>query len=451
MLNRGSLIAQADAKLFEDKLPGYQSGFCNDFATEALPGALPQGMNSPQRAPYGLYTEQVSGTAFTAPRGAANRRSWLYRIRPGVLHSPFRLYENRWAAASLCANPPPNPLRWNPLPACSEPVDFIDGWHLFAGNGSVQAMAGCAIYMYYANESMGSRYFYNGDGELLIVPQDGRLGIKTEYGLLQVEPQEIVVIPRGCRFNVTLLDANARGYICENYGTLLRLPDLGPIGSNGLALSRDFETPDAWYEDKEGDYELVAKFQGALWCASLGHAPCDVVAWHGNYAPYKYDLRRFNTIGTTSFDHPDPSIFLVLQSPSHVPGVDDIDFVIFPPRWLVAEDTFRPPWFHRNVASEFMGLVCGQYDAKSGGFVPGGASLHNCMVSHGPDAETFEKASAEDTQTPRKVTGTLAFMFETRAPLLPSNFALESERLQREYYLCWQGLGRHFTPNRREP
>ena len=434
----------ADSSLFDQSELQYQSGFGNDFATEALAGTLPVGRNSPQRVAHGLYAEQISGTAFTAPRDA-NRRSWVYRIRPGAVHSPFKPYSNAWVEEPLCAQPEPNPMRWNPLPIPAEPTDFIDSWRLFAGNGAPQSMSGCAIYMYCATESMGHRYFYNGDGELLIVPQEGRLGIKTEFGLLRVEPQEMAVIPRGCRFNVSLLDGHARGYICENYGALLRLPDLGPIGSNGLALSRDFETPVAWYEDQEGDYALIAKFQGALWCASTGHAPCDVVAWHGNYAPYKYDMRRFNAIGTVSFDHPDPSLFLVLQSPSYAPGVDDIDFVIFPPRWLVAENTFRPPWFHRNVASEFMGLVQGQYDAKSDGFVPGGASLHNCMVSHGPDAETFEKASNEDTSRPRKVVDTLAFMFETRVPLLPSNEAIGSPLRQKDYYLCWQSLARHFN------
>tara|TARA_A100000171_G_C2133853_1_gene148595 strand:+ start:1452 stop:2804 length:1353 start_codon:yes stop_codon:yes gene_type:complete len=444
-LENKAALGAIDAELFSQGPIGYLTGFGNDFATEALPGTLPVGRNSPQRVAYGLYAEQISGTAFTAPR-EANRRSWVYRIRPGAVHAPFKPYSNCWAGKALCAHPEPNPMRWDPLPVPSEPTDFIDSWHLFAGNGAPQSMSGCAIYIYCATESMGHRYFYNGDGELLIVPQEGRLGIKTEFGLLCVEPQEMVVIPRGCRFNVSLLDDHARGYICENYGALLRLPDLGPIGSNGLALSRDFETPVAWYEDQEGDYELIAKFQGALWCASMGHAPCDVVAWHGNYAPCKYDMRRFNTIGTISFDHPDPSLFLVLQSPSYAPGVDDIDFVIFPPRWLVAENTFRPPWFHRNVASEFMGLVRGQYDAKSGGFVPGGASLHNCMVSHGPDAGTFDRASSEDTTRPRKVTDTLAFMFETRVPLLPSDDAINSLLRQRDYDLCWQGLDRHFNP-----
>jgi homogentisate 1,2-dioxygenase len=424
----------------------YQSGFGNEFATEALPGALPVGRNSPQRAPYGLYAEQLSGTAFTAPRGS-NRRSWLYRIRPGAVHEPFqRIDDGRIASTFGDAAATPNQLRWDPLSIPQAPTDFIDGWMTMAGNGSAIAMSGCGIHLYAANRSMAGRYFYDADGELLIVPQQGRLRIASELGRLDVAPTEIAVVPRGVRFAVELLDGVARGYICENYGASFRLPDLGPIGSNGLANPRDFETPVAAWEEREGSFQLVAKFGGHLWSAHIDHSPLDVVAWHGNYAPYRYDLKRFNTIGSISYDHPDPSIFLVLQSQSDTPGVDAIDFVIFPPRILAMENTFRPPWFHRNVASEFMGLVEGAYDAKAEGFMPGGASLHNCMTGHGPDAESFDKASAADTSKPQYIRDTMAFMFETRLPILPTRAALESAQLQHEYYRCWQGLRRHFDP-----
>lgn len=423
---------------------GYMSGFGNHFATEALAGALPVGQNSPQVCPYGLYAEQLSGTAFTAPR-AANRRSWLYRIRPAAVHRPFRriddgLITNDFGAVAT----PPNQLRWNPLPLPEAPTDFVQGLVTFAGNGDPHAQTGCAIYLYAANRSMNERFFYSADGELLIVPQLGRLRLATELGVLEVEPQEIAVIPRGVRFRVELPDAAARGYLCENFGALLRLPDLGPIGANGLANPRDFLTPVAAYEDREGRFELVAKFMGHLWAAELDHSPLDVVAWHGNYAPYKYDLRRFNTIGSISFDHPDPSIFLVLQSVSDTPGVDSIDFVIFPPRILAMEHTFRPPWFHRNIASEFMGLIAGVYDAKAEGFLPGGASLHNCMSGHGPDAETFERATRIDTAQPQYIRDTMAFMFETRTVIRPTRFALETPLLQTDYYRCWQGLSKNF-------
>lgn len=423
---------------------GYMSGFGNHFATEALAGALPVGQNSPQVCPYGLYAEQLSGTAFTAPR-AANRRSWLYRIRPSAVHRPFKriddgLITNDFGAVVT----PPNQLRWDPLPLPEAATDFVQGLVTFAGNGDPHAQTGCAIYLYAANRSMNERFFYSADGEFLIVPQLGRLRLATELGVLDVEPQEIAVIPRGVRFRVELPDGAARGYACENFGALLRLPDLGPIGSNGLANPRDFLTPVAAYEDRAGSFELVAKFMGRLWAAQIDHSPLDVVAWHGNYAPYKYDLRRFNTIGSISFDHPDPSIFLVLQSVSDTPGVDAIDFVIFPPRILAMEHTFRPPWFHRNIASEFMGLIAGVYDAKAEGFLPGGASLHNCMTGHGPDAETFEHATRIDTAQPQYIRDTMAFMFETRTVIRPTRFALETPLLQADYYRCWQGLKKNF-------
>jgi homogentisate 1,2-dioxygenase len=444
-----NLTAATTGSLRERTTGAYMSGFNNEFATEALPGALPAGRNSPQRAPYGLYAEQISGTAFTAPR-SHNRRSWLYRIRPAAVHQPFVVLENSRVVSRFDDVPPtpPNQLRWDPMPMPTAPTDFIDGLVTMAGNGSPESMNGCAIHLYAANQSMQDRFFYSADGELLIVPQQGRLAIGTEMGLIEVMPHEIAVIPRGVRFTVDLPDGGARGYVCENFGALFQLPDLGPIGSNGLANPRDFLTPQAAYEDREGAFKLIAKFNGRLWQADIGHSPLDVVAWHGNYTPYKYDLCRFNAIGSVSYDHPDPSIYLVLQAPSDTPGVDTIDFVIFPPRWLAAENTFRPPWYHRNVASEFMGLVHGAYDAKAEGFVPGGASLHNCMSGHGPDAETFEKASNSDTSRPSKVDATMAFMFETRTIIRPTRIALETAQLQSDYFKCWQGIKKNFNPEK---
>jgi homogentisate 1,2-dioxygenase len=424
----------------------YQSGFGNEFATEAVPGTLPVGRNSPQRVAHGLYAEQLSGTAFTAPRHS-NRRSWLYRIRPASQHTPFALIDDGYFHNRFDEQPAtPNQLRWNPSAIPSTPTDFVDGLFAMAGNGGAASQNGVGIHAYAANRSMQGRYFYNADAEMLIVPQLGRLRIATELGVLEIEPQEIAVIPRGVRMRVELPDGEARGYVCENFGAILRLPDLGPIGSNGLANARDFLTPAAAFEDVDGDFELLAKFQGRLWSAKIDHSPLDVVAWHGNYAPYKYDLRRFNTIGSISYDHPDPSIFLVLHSPSDTPGVSNLDFVIFPPRWLVAQDTFRPPWFHRNIASEFMGLIHGEYDAKAEGFSPGGASLHNSMSGHGPDAETFDKASAADLSKPNVIADTMAFMFETRAVIRPTAQALAAPDLQKDYWLCWQGLKKNFKP-----
>ncbi len=424
----------------------YLSGFANEFATEAVAGALPVGRNSPQRAPFSLYAEQLSGTAFTAPRHS-NRRSWLYRIRPAALHGTFApLAQPHWISDPESTPVTPEQLRWDPRPMPTEPTDFIESLFTVAGNGSPAAQTGIAVHWYAANRSMERSYFYNADGEMLIVPQRGRLSIATELGVIDVEPQEIAVVPRGVRFAVHLPDGEASGYVCENFGALLQLPDLGPIGSNGLANARDFLTPVAAYEDVEGEFELLARFQGDLWRAPIGHSPLDIVAWHGNYAPYKYDLRRFNTIGSISYDHPDPSIFLVLHSPSDTPGTSNLDFVIFPPRWLVAQDTFRPPWFHRNVASEFMGLIHGAYDAKAEGFMPGGSSLHNSFCGHGPDAATFEKASSADLSKPDVISNTMAFMFESRAVLRPTQQAMRSPQRQSNYAACWAGLRKHFSP-----
>ena len=428
----------------------YLSGFGSEHASEALDGALPIGQNSPQRVPYGLYAEQLSGTAFTAPRHA-NRRAWLYRIRPAVLHGAFVEYPHPALAGAPFDGvaTSPNQLRWDPFPFPQAPTDFIDGLTTIAGNGDVGSQVGLAIHVYACNRSMVGRYFYDADGELLIVPQQGALRIGTEFGIVGVEPGEIALVPRGVRFAVELTqqDAPARGYVCENYGALLRLPELGPIGANGLANARDFMTPVAAYTDREGSFELIAKFGGRLWRAPIDHSPLDVVAWHGNYAPYKYDLARFNAINTVSFDHPDPSIFTVLTSPSDTTGTANVDFVVFPPRWMVAERTFRPPWFHRNVMSEYMGLIKGVYDAKAEGFVPGGGSLHNAMSGHGPDAATYERA-ANATLAPQRLDATLAFMFESRYVIHPTPQALASPQLQADYQACWQGLASHFTGTR---
>jgi homogentisate 1,2-dioxygenase len=422
----------------------YQSGFNNEFSTEALEGALPVGRNSPQKVRYGLYAEQFSGSSFTVPR-SMQKRSWLYRIRPSVTHEPFGPIDPQLLRGTPFDEvpAPPNQLRWDPLPIPSDPTDFVDGLVTIGGNGDSMMNAGVGIHIYAANRSMTDRFFYDADGELLLVPERGAIVLRTELGVVDVKPGEIAVIPRGTKFRVELEGSDARGYVCENFGAPFRLPDLGPIGSNGLASPRDFLTPVAAYEDREGDFELVAKFGGRLWSAKIDHSPLDVVAWHGNYAPYKYDLSRFNAINTVSFDHPDPSIFTVLTSPSEVAGTANCDFVIFPPRWMVAEETFRPPYFHRNVMNEYMGLIFGTYDAKAEGFVPGGGSLHNCMSAHGPDAATCETASAAKLE-PHYLGETLAFMFETRFIIRPTKFALETPALQRDYWRCWQGIGKRF-------
>ena len=425
----------------------YQSGFGNEYATEAVAGALPQGRNSPQRAPFDLYPELISGTAFTAPRHE-QRRTWMYRRQPSVVAGRYQPYaQPLWTTGGdREAALPPEPLRWHPVPfETGVETDFVDGMRTLCANGDADAQTGVGSLVYLATKSMGRRAFVNADAELLLVPQQGALRITTELGVLEVKPGEIAVLPRGLAFKVDLLDGPARGYVCENYGAQFRLPELGPIGSNGLANARDFLAPVAAYEDEVGPYELIKKFGGRFWRAPAKGTPFNVVAWHGNLAPVKYDTVNFMTIGSISFDHPDPSIFTVLTSPSDTPGTANCDFVIFPPRWLVMEDTFRPPWYHRNLMSEFMGLVYGEYDAKPGGFKPGGASLHNAMVPHGPDEEAFEKASSVDLK-PQKLDNTLAFMFESRYRFIPTAFAMNTAPLDHDYADCWAGLKDQFKP-----
>ncbi|MHC2949144.1 homogentisate 1,2-dioxygenase [Bradyrhizobium diazoefficiens] len=397
--------------------PGYMSGFGNSFETEALPGALPIGRNSPQRCAYGLYAEQLSGSPFTAPRGT-NERSWLYRIRPSVKHSGRfeKADAGLWRSAPCHEyDLPIAQMRWDPTPVPKEEVTFVQGVQTMTTAGDVNTQAGMAAHVYLITKSMVDQHFYNADGELMFVLQQGNLRLVTEFGRIDAEPGEIVVIPRGVKFRVEIPNGPARGYLCENYGGAFTLPERGPIGANCLANARDFLTPVANYEDKDTPTELFVKWGGSLFKTTLPHSPIDVVAWHGNYAPYKYDLRTFSPVGAIGFDHPDPSIFTVLTSPSETAGTANIDFVIFPERWMVADNTFRPPWYHMNIMSEFMGLIYGVYDAKPQGFVPGGMSLHNCMLPHGPDRDAFEHASNGELK-PVKLTGTMAFMFETRYP-----------------------------------
>ncbi|WP_416761529.1 homogentisate 1,2-dioxygenase [Roseateles sp. So40a] len=444
--------AEADATRDSAAALRYQSGFGNQFETEAVAGALPLGRNSPQRAPMDLYPELLSGSAFTAPR-VENRRTWLYRRQPSVVTGAFHAYEQPFwtsgAAGGVAA--PPDPLRWHPFPlpedqAGSPAVDFIDSLKTIVSNGDPDAQVGMASLIYAFNRPMTRRALMNADGEMLLVPQQGALRLTTEMGLLDVAPGEIALIPRGVNFRVEAMDGgSARGYVCENYGAAFRLPELGPIGSNGLANPRDFLAPIAAHEPDGAPYEVIRKTGGALWRNEQAVTPFNVVAWHGNLTPLKYDTKTFMTIGSISFDHPDPSIFTVLTSPSDTPGTANCDFVIFPPRWLVQEDTFRPPWYHRNVMSEFMGLIYGQYDAKPEGFRPGGASLHNCLVPHGPDADAFEAASTR-ALTPQKLDHTLAFMFESRWRFRPSEWALRGGALDTNYAACWGALKDKFKP-----
>jgi homogentisate 1,2-dioxygenase len=426
----------------------YLTGFGNEFATAHpdYPNALPEGQNSPQKCAYGLYAEQLSGTAFTAPR-VENQRTWFYRIKPSVCHQPFKRYDN---AKFLTRNwneqhPNPNQFRWLPFDIPTEQkVDFVDGLHTVCGAGDPLSRHGIAVHIYACNASMENKAFYNSDGDFLIVPQQGALDITTEMGKLYVQPNEICVIQQGIRFSVNV-EGPTRGYICEVYDNHFRLPDLGPIGANGLANPRDFKYPTAWFEDRDCDFVVISKFQGALFSSSQNFSPFNVVAWHGNYAPFKYDLKNFNVINSVSFDHCDPSIFTVLTCPSGKPGTAICDLAIFPPRWSVQEHTFRPPYYHRNCMSEFMGLILGRYEAKEGGFLPGGATLHSMMTPHGPDKQCFDLGSTQKMEPQRVADGTQAFMFESSLSMAVTKWAEETcQKLDDKYYECWQKLENNF-------
>ena len=425
----------------------YMPGFGNDFETEALPGALPQGRNSPQKCNYGLYGEQLSGTAFTAP-GHQNERTWCYRIRPSVKHShrykkidvPF------WKSA-------PNIIqdvislgqyRWDPIPFDDKPKNWITGIRTMTTAGDVNTQVGMASHVYLVTNSMVDEYFYSADSELLIVPQEGEIRFATELGVINASPKDIIIIPRGLLYKVEVISGPCRGFICENYGQKFGLPNRGPIGANCMANRRDFKTPTAYFEDKETPSKVTIKWCGQFHSTEIGHSPLDVVAWHGNYAPCKYNLSDYCPVGAVLFDHPDPSIYTVLTAPSGIEGTANIDFVLFRERWSVAENTFRPPWYHKNIMSELMGNIYGQYDAKPEGFTPGGVSLHNMMLPHGPDKEAFEKASNSEL-VPTKMENTMSFMFETRFPQHLTKYSAKEAPIQENYIDCWSDIEKNFS------
>ena len=426
--------------------PGYMPGFGNDFETEALPRALPEGMNSPQKCNYGLYGEQLSGTAFTAP-SHQNERTWCYRIRPSVKHTHrFTKTALPYFKSAPCIDPDVLSLgqyRWDPVPHSGAALTWLTGMRTMTTARDVNTQVGMAAHVYLVTDSMVDAYFYRADSEMLIVPQEGRLRFCTELGVIDLEPQEIAIIPRGLVYRVELLEGPARGFVCENYGQKFTLPGRGPIGANCMANPRDFKTPVAAFEDREASSTVTIKWCGQFHTTKIGHSPLDVVAWHGNYAPLKYDLKTYCPVGAVLFDHPDPSIFTVLTAPSGVEGTANIDFVLFRDRWMVAEDTFRPPWYHKNIMSELMGNIYGVYDAKPKGFVPGGMSLHNMMLPHGPDRNAFEGASNAALKA-EKLIETMSFMFETRFPQHLTRFAATEAPLQDDYIDCWADLEKKF-------
>ncbi len=446
-MSRSSIPQNLIQASHEDNIfTNYMAGFGNDFETESLPGALPQGMNSPQKCQYGLYGEQLSGTAFTAPT-AKNERTWCYRIRPSVKHSNrySRIHLPYWKTAphieeniiSL------GQYRWDPAPHTSQVLTWLTGIRTMTTAGDVNTQTGMASHIYLVTTSMKDAYFYSADSELLVVPQEGRLRFATELGVIDLEPQEIAIIPRGLLYRVEVLERPARGFICENYGQKFDLPPRGPIGANCMANRRDFKTPIAAFEDRDAPSTVTIKWCGQFHETMIDHSPLDVVAWHGNYAPCKYDLRTYCPVGAVLFDHPDPSIFTVLTAPSSVKGTANIDFVLFRDRWNVSEKTFRPPWYHKNIMSELMGNIHGQYDAKPKGFIPGGMSLHNMMLPHGPDKNAFEAASNANL-VPQKLEDTMSFMFETRFPQHLTRFAADEALLQNDYIDCWSDIEKKF-------
>ncbi len=407
----------------------YLSGFYNTHSSETEEGLLPSRQNSPQVCPQNLFAEQLSGTAFTKNR-KDNLRTWLYRDLPSVKSSAYILDKDLSQRFSTTnAEHEPNQMRWLPLDSPSEDQNFV------AGLCPLLVNPVCMIGLYAANSDMQNQAFSSADGEWLLVPQQGKLKVKTEMGELEVSSGEILVIPRGIVFRIDA-EKNSRGYFIENQGSRFELPNLGPIGANGLANERHFLAPTASAE-QASPYTVYHKYQGQIYSYQLEHSPFNVRAWWGNYYPYKYDLSLFNTINTVSFDHPDPSIFTVLTSPSLNPGVANIDFVIFPERWMVAENTFRPPYYHRNIMSEYMGLIYGEYDAKAEGFQPGGGSLHNQMSPHGPDAATFEKASQSELK-PQRYEKTLAFMFESCHAYQIMPYGKAKLTVDHKYRDCWQ-------------
>jgi homogentisate 1,2-dioxygenase len=425
-------------------LDGYMPGFGNDFETEALPGALPQGQNSPQRCAYGLYAEQLSGSAFTQARP---ERTWCYRIRPSVRHvGRFdRIALPYWKTAPHIVEDVTSlgQYRWDPVPVPDAPLTWLTGMRTLTTAGDVNVQAGMAAHLFLVTRSMVDEYFFSADSELLVVPQEGRLRFCTELGVIDLGPQEVAILPRGLVYRVEVLEGPCRGFVCENYGQKFMLPHRGPIGANCMANPRDFKTPVAAFEDRAAPSRVVIKWCGQFHATQIGHSPLDVVAWHGNYAPCRYDLRAYAPVGAILFDHPDPSIFTVLTAPSGQEGTANIDFVLFRERWMVAEHSFRPPWYHKNIMSELMGNIRGVYDAKPQGFAPGGVSLHNCMLPHGPDRAAFDAAS-NGTLKPEKLDNTMSFMFETRFAQHLTEYAAREAPLQDDYTACWDDLGKRF-------
>lgn len=432
------LLRSARGAAAEATDASYLSGFGNEHATEALPGALPVGRNSPQKLPYGLYAEQVNGSAFTVPR-SENQRSWLYRIYPTAAAQGAwaRTHNERLDESDEPLETSPERCRWRPWTAEVGEIDFVDGLFRLCQSGGARERRGMSLYVYAANRSMRNRVFSSVDGELIILPQQGSIRVRTEMGNLRVEPGEMVLLPRGIRFSVELQGDACKGFVCENLGMAFRLPERGLIGANGLANARDFLAPVAAYEVDDTRFESIAKFGGRIWSSTLSRTPFDVVAWHGTYAPFKYDMRRFNAVHSVSYDHTDPSVFTALTSPSGIAGVANVDFAVLPPRWIVANETFRPPYYHRNIMSEIVVSLRGAPESRGTEYHVGSCHVHNAMAPHGPDPEILQKAS--NAPLAPRWEDTLMVMFESFLPYGVPREAAQARDRDTNYESNWDG------------
>ncbi|GLI78307.1 hypothetical protein PoHVEF18_006618 [Penicillium ochrochloron] len=396
----------------------YLNGFNGYHQSEAAEGVIPLVINIPQKSKYGLHTERISGSSFTAPR-KDSKQTWLYRLLPSTCHEDFSLLENHPFNLKNVLNSKyqysPNRSTWAPAQIAKE-ADFLTGLQLIGGAGNPTMKEGLAYYAFTAGKSMPSNQaFYSADGDFLLAPQKGTLDIRTEMGYLRVRSNEICVVPRGIRFHVSLPAGPVRGFALELFEGHFELPELGPIGSTGLANIRDFEIPTASFDNSNVDTEIIAKFAGQVHRTVHRGSIFNVAGWSGTYYPFKYDLGKFNTIGSVSYDHTDPSIFTVLTAPSSVPGEAVVDVAVFGPRWLVMEKSYRPPYFHRNTMSEFAFVIKGGFDVTplppqlEGLFL-----LSNTMCAHGADPESWKQATEKELVPEKIPPGNLGMMFESK-------------------------------------
>jgi homogentisate 1,2-dioxygenase len=424
------------------------AGFCNFHESETLPGALPVDQNSPRSSPYGLYAEQLNATGFVAPR-EANRRSWMYRIRPSAEQGPLAPLAHERLRGDFSGEPvEANLAGWGPLPFPASPTDFVDGLATLGGAGSPSSRRGYAVHLYAANRGMEDRCFSDADGDLLLLPEEGSLTLLTELGVLQVHPGQLALVPRGVRFSVLLGGSRARGYVGESFGRPFSLPERGPVGANGLADARHFRGPVARHEERLcPGYRVTVKLGGALFEATQDHSPFDVVAWHGNHFPTVYDLAAFSPAGNARVDHIDPSIHTVLTSPLDEAGANGLDLVVFTPRWDATEHTFRPPYFHRNVATELNGIIREVASAGSP-FARGCCFLTPSFTPHGVLATGVERTLALDDeradQARRSADSSLWFQFESTLPFSPTAWARTAPNRVDDWPLVWGAYRRHF-------